>query len=157
MVPCRGRGNLPPTLWGGADNQPVLVNQNGDFKTRGDLEDIYETQPYYDLISGGYRTLVSFAQVGAEAVESLEVRESNEDYDSFLLAEFIPWCECREYTTIDSEDDVLESFLYTGTGEPSIKIRHFEVETQGNDESTYEGFVILDNATYKVVIHERYC
>lgn len=156
MVPCRDHGSLPPALWGGAPDRPVLVNQNGEFKTRGEIEGIYETQPYYRLLDEGFRKLVSFAEVGAQALEELEVREPNEDYDSGLLAEFIPHCEHREYTSISSEDDVLEDFLSTGTGEPSIKIRHFEVEAQGSDEATYVAFVILDNATYKVVIHERY-
>ncbi len=157
MVPCRDHGSLPPVLWGGAADSPVLVDQHGDFKTRGDLEDIYETQPYYDLIFGGYRTLVSFAQVGLEAIEELEVWQNDPDHTASYHVEFIPHAEKgRVYSPVLDEDEVIEVHNRDFMGRTvKFLVPHEEIDPQGNDDGTYVAYVTFNNATYRAVIHQR--
>ena len=157
MVPCRDHGNLPPVLWGGAAARPILVHQNGDFKTRHELEDIYETQPYYDLIMGGYKRVVSFAELGAEAVEDLEVYKNDPDHTAVCWIEFTPHAEKdRVYTPILDEDEVIEVHQRDFMGRSmKILVRYEEIDPQGNDDGTYLVYVAFNNATYRAVIHQR--
>lgn len=157
MVPCRDHGNLPPVLWGGADDRPVFVNKEGEFKTRQDLEDIYETQPYYDLIMGGYRKIVYFAQTCAEAVEELEVWQNDPDHTAVYHIEFTPHADKdRVYSPILDEDEVIEVHERDFMGRSmKILVPHEEISPEGDDDGTYVCYVVFDNATYRAIIHER--
>ena len=157
MVPCQDHGNLPPSLWGGAADRPVLINQKGDFKTRQDLEKIDETQPYYDLIMGGYRKLVSYAQVGLEAIEELEVWQNDPDHTASYHVEFIPHAEKgRVYSPVLDEDEVIEVHERDFMGRTvNFLVPHEEIDPVGNDDATYVAYVTFSSATYRAVIHQR--
>lgn len=157
MVPCRDHGNLPPALWGGSPDRPVLINENGEFKTRKEIQAIYETQAYYNLVMGGYRAITAFAQLNAEAVEDLEVWCNDFDHDTLYVVEFTPHAqEGRVYHPILDEDGVIEVHERDFMGRSmKILVPHEEVSPQGEDDATYVAYVAFGGATYRAVIHER--
>ena len=157
MVPNPDFSRNSPAYWGGEANSPAIVNEAGEFLTRAEVEAIHGSQPYYDLMAGGYRTLTSFAEVGAEASEDLEIYGNDSDHDTLYVVEFIPHAEeDRAFTNISSEDNVIEIHERDFMGRTCrILVPNKEIPAMDTYDGTSVAYVSFKNSTYKALIHQR--
>lgn len=120
----------------------MMINNSGEFKTRGELQDLYETEAYYGLIDQGFRKVKAFAELNATPDESLEVYRGSHCGSRTTIAEFTPCSEDTNYTEVFDEDDVV-------SWSSDILVPHQEIS-----DNQYVAFVVLraTMATYKVSI-----
>jgi hypothetical protein len=147
IVPMGTYNTTNPSRWGGSEESIVAVAPNGEFRTRGEIQvamDSYRGMDFDDLLNKGFRLITSFAPTDAAPIEELEVRRDQPWGGEYLVAHFTPHAESKVYTPILDEEDVFE---LDKDGNVEVAVPHSE-DKDGN----YLGYVVFNNATYKVNI-----
>lgn len=137
-----------PSSWGGTEESIVAVSDNGEYKTRAEIQvalDSYRGVDFDDLLAKGFRLITSFAPLDAAPIQDLEVRRDQPWGGEYFVAYFTPHAEDRLYAPILDEEDVFE--LVDTDGNVGIAVPHCE-----DEDGNYIAYVAFGNATYKVNI-----
>ena len=147
IAPNTAHNPTNPSRWGGSKESIVAVNDNGQYKTRAEIQvalDSYRGIEFDNLLAKGFRLINSFAPLDAAPIEELEVRKDQPWGGEYFIARFTPHSEHRLYASIYDEEDI---FKVDAGGNVDISVPHCEDEV-GN----YVAYVKFNNATYRVNI-----